>query len=35
MSFKLILPSVLHVQQMERSRQCALSPRHELADSGC
>jgi hypothetical protein len=23
------------VQQTERSRQCALSPHHELADSGC
>jgi hypothetical protein len=23
------------VQQIERSRQCALSSRHELADSGC
>jgi len=23
------------VQQTERSRQCALSPSHELADSGC
>jgi len=34
-SFKLILPSVSHVQQMEQSRQCALSPSHELADSGC
>jgi len=34
-SFKLILPSVSHVQQMERSRQCALSPSHELTDSGC
>jgi len=25
----------LHVQQMQRSRQCELSPRHELADFGC
>jgi hypothetical protein len=34
-SFKLILPSVSHVQQTKRSRRCALSPSHELADSGC
>jgi len=34
-SFKVILPSVSHVQQTKWSRQCALSPSHELADSGC
>ena len=34
-SFKLILPSVSHVQQTEQSRRCALSPSYELADSGC
>ena len=34
-SFKLILPSVLHVQQTERSHRCALSSSHEWADSGC
>ena len=25
----------MHLHQTERSRQCALSPSHELADSGC
>ena len=25
----------MHVQQTERSRQCALSPSHKLDDSGC
>jgi len=34
-SFKLILPSVSHVQQTEWRRQCALSPSHKLADSSC
>jgi hypothetical protein len=34
-SFKLILPSVSHVQQTEQSRRCVLSLSHELANSGC
>jgi hypothetical protein len=34
-SFKLILPSISHMQQTERSRRCALLTSHELADSDC
>ena len=34
-SFKLILPFASHVQQTEQSCQCAWSPNHEFAGSGC
>jgi hypothetical protein len=34
-SLKLILPSALHVRWMRRIGQCAWSPNHEFAGSGC